>query len=128
MSDVRGSERLMAALNNRLTEESIGDIARILDASPGVVKDVQVHGSGQPSGVSVTSIYSGDDGGWCGNDLRNWFEWLRKHGGQPKPPRIIINGTPWPEFITMMVTYGREPVAEIPAIVELPTFQQGGIG
>jgi hypothetical protein len=128
MSDVRGSERLMAALNSRLTEESIGDIARILDSSPGVVEDIEVHGDAEPTGVSLTVSYSGDDGVWCGNDIRFWWEWMRKHGGVPKPPRIIINGTPWPDFLKLKVTYGRDPIADIPTIADLPNLKQGGFG
>lgn len=108
MSDIRGSERLMAAFRSRLTEDSVGMIAGMLDQSSGIVDSIDLHGGAEPTGVSITSTYTLDGDFTCGNDLSFWLSWLRKHGGGGwVPPKIIINGTPWPEFLTMKLVFGR---------------------
>ena len=48
MSDIRGSERLMAAFRSRLTEDSVGMIAGMLDESSGIVDSIEMHGGAEP--------------------------------------------------------------------------------
>jgi hypothetical protein len=116
----RGSERLLAAWNaRRLTEEGMAEIAKALDASPAAVEAAVVSGGEHATGVRMTLAYDGDDTPWCGNDLRFWLEWHRRHGGSPRPPRIIIDGTPWPEWIRLVLEFGSVGEAG-PGPAELP--------
>jgi hypothetical protein len=106
----RGSEKLLKAWKTRaLTEESIKEIAAALDKSPARVEGVSIAGGENPTGVQLSLAYEGDDGPWCGNDIQFWLQWLLKHGGGGviKPPRIIINGTPWPEIIRVQLDFGQ---------------------
>jgi hypothetical protein len=119
----RGSEKLMAAWNaRRLTDESVGEIAAALDESPATLDSAHVVGGEDATGLQVAMSYSGDDIPICGNDLRFWLFWHRKYGGVPKPPRIFIKGIPYPELLTVHLSFGDVG----PGPVEQP--EQAGFG
>ncbi len=106
-SKKRGSEKLLAAWKTRtLTEESVFEIAKALDESTARVESANVVGGANPTGVQLALSYSGDDVPMCGNDILFWLRWHLKHGGEVKPPRIIINGTPFPDLVRMEVDFG----------------------
>jgi hypothetical protein len=104
----RGSERLMAAWQARaLTEESVREIAEALDGSPATVLGASVIGGAQPTGVTLSLAYEGDDVPRCGNDIQFWLRWLQKNGGGViRPPRILINGIPFPDLIRIELDFG----------------------
>jgi hypothetical protein len=104
----RGSEKLMGAWKAReLSEASIKEIAGALDKSPAKVEGVNVVGGASATGVQLSLRYDGDDGPWCGNDILFWLRWHINHGGGVvRPPRIIINGTPWPDLVRMELDFG----------------------
>jgi hypothetical protein len=107
MSEVRGSDKLRAAWRSRaLSEDTVNEVAKAFDGSPAIVENVELHGGGEPSGMSVTLRYDGDDMAWCGNDIQFWLKWHLSHGGVVKPPRFIINGTPYPEWLRMRLDFG----------------------
>ena len=82
-------------------------------------------GGGNSTGVQLLLRYDGDDGPWCGNDILFWFKWHIKYGGDIHPPRIIINGTPFPDLVRMELDFGH--VAEnVPGIRDLPGALGGG--
>ena len=113
---LRGSEKVIAAWNSRvLSEESIGEIAKQFEESPATVETADVVGGAQPTGLRVLLRYDGEDGPWCGNDILFWLKWHLGHGGNPRPPRIIINGTPFPDLVRMELDFGHvgEQVAGI---------------
>ncbi len=102
----RGSERLMAAWKARaLTEESVREIATALEKSPATVERAAFNGS-NASGLSLSLAYDGDDVPLCGNDLQFWLRWHRIHGGNPPPPRVIINGTPILDSVRLELGFG----------------------
>jgi hypothetical protein len=105
---LRGSEKLMAAWNTRaLTDDSVKEIAAALDASPAKVVGANVVGGAQPVGLTLSLAYEGDDVPWCGNDILFWLRWHINHGGGGiHPPRIIINGIPFPDLIRMELDFG----------------------
>ena len=104
---LRGSEKLMAAWKTRaLTEESIGEIGKALDDSPANLEEAAVSGGSDASGVRLALSYQGDDVAWCGNDIIFWLKWHLKFGGTVKPPIIIINGTPYPDYVRMQLDFG----------------------
>lgn len=103
----RGSERLLEAWNKRvLTDESVVEIAKQLDESPAIVLGAHVTGGGSPTGVSLSLAYEGDDVPRCGNDIMFWLQWLKQHGGRPRPPKILINGIPFPDLIRLELEFG----------------------
>lgn len=103
----RGSEKLMSAWRHRvLSEDAVQEIAKSLDESAAHVLGVSVVGGQHATGVQLTLAYEGDDIPRCGNDLTFWLKWHLKHGGEVKPPRIIIDGIPWPEIVKMVIDYG----------------------
>ena len=104
----RGSERLMAAWNTRaLTEESVREIADALDASPASVLGANVVGGANATGMTVSLSYEGDDVPMCGNDILFWLRWhIKNGGGGVHPPRIIINGIPFPDLLRMELDFG----------------------
>lgn len=106
--EMRGSERLMAAWKTRvLTEESVREIAEALDRSPAVVLGAHVVGGAQPTGVALSLAYEGDDVPMCGNDLAFWLRWHLVHGGGGvRPPRILINGIPFPDLVRLELDFG----------------------
>jgi hypothetical protein len=107
-TEKRGSEKLMAAWKARsLTEESVKEIAAALDKSPAKVEGVSVVGGASPTGVRLSLRYDGDDGPWCGNDILFWLKWHINHGGVVRPPKIIINGIPWPDLVRMELDFGQ---------------------
>ncbi|HTI73327.1 MAG TPA: hypothetical protein VMF06_25365 [Candidatus Limnocylindria bacterium] len=107
----RGSEKLLAAWKARaLTEESVKEIAEALDKSPAKVEGANVVGGTSATGVQVSLRYDGDDTPLCGNDILFWLKWHRIHGGAPRPPRIIINGIPFPEIIRLDLDFGHVDV------------------
>jgi hypothetical protein len=104
---MRGSEKVIAAWNSRvLSEESIGEIAKQFEESPATVETADVVGGAQPTGLRVMLRYDGDDGPWCGNDILFWLKWHLGHGGVVKPPKIIINGIPFPDLVRMELDFG----------------------
>jgi hypothetical protein len=118
----RGSAKLLAAWKARaLTEESVNEIAQHLDTSPARVEGVTVAGGTAASGLTVSLAYDGDDTPRCGNDIIFWLRWHLTHGGGVvlTPPRIIINGTPYPDLVRMQLDFGAvpqtNPVANGPA-------------
>lgn len=123
----RGSEKLLAAWKARaLTEDSIKEIVDALEKSPAKIEGVEVVGGGSPTAVHVSLRYDGDDGPWCGNDILFWLKWHLRHGGAVKPPRILINGIPWPELVRVDLTFGHGGPVEGP--LTQPGVQAGGIG
>jgi hypothetical protein len=104
---LRGSEKLMAAWKNRaLTDESVLEISRAIAESPAKVLGASVIGGANASGLQLSLGYEGDGVPQCGNDLLFWLKWHIKHGGTVKPPRIIINGTPFPDLVKMELVFG----------------------
>ena len=104
---VRGSSKLMAAWKARVvSEEAFREIAAYFEKSPGRVESAEVFGGESASGVRLTVSYAGDDVPPCGNDILFWLKWHRKYGGVVKAPRIIINGTPLPDFVRLQVDFG----------------------
>jgi hypothetical protein len=104
---MRGSEKVIAAWNSRvLSEESIGEIAKQFEESPATVETADVIGGAQPTGLRVSLRYDGEDGPWCGNDILFWLKWHLGHGGVVKPPKIIINGIPFPDLVRMELDFG----------------------
>src|SRR5262245_50081857 len=97
----RGSEKLLAAWKSRvLTEASVQELAASLEKSPAKVESVQFVGGLHASGLQLSLTYADDDVPRCGNDIAFWLQWLRRHGGAPvRPPRVIINGTPFPDLV-----------------------------
>lgn len=123
----RGSEKLLAAWKTRaLTEESFKEIATGLSDTPGTIEGATVHGGNDPSGVSVSLMYDGDDVPWCGNDIIFWLRWHRQHGGTVRPPRIIINGTPYPDLVRVRLDFGN--VAPDVQRIDVPGSLTGGAG
>jgi hypothetical protein len=107
---VRGSKKLMDAWKARaLTEEAVQEIAAELENSPAVVDEVLVAGGTDASGIRLSLSYEWDDVPWCGNDIRFWLQWLRRHGGAVRPPRIIINGIPHPDLVRVQLDFGNVP-------------------
>ena len=123
----RGSARLREAWKNRaLTDEAVESIATALDESRAAVEAVSFTGGERPSAVTVGLSYEGDDVPICGNDLLFWLQWHKKFGGGVVvPPTVIVNGTPHPEIVKLLLTFG-EPTVEIPAVEGLPAV--GGFG
>jgi len=107
MADKRGSEKLMAAWKARaLTEESVKEIAGALDKSPAITEGIIIVGGKEATGVQLSLRYEGDDGPWCGNDILFWLKWHIKYGGVVQPPKIIINGIPFPEEVRLQLDFG----------------------
>src|ERR1700704_6205089 len=104
----RGSERLMAAWHARaLTEESVREIASALEQSSATVLGAYVSGGASPTGVTLSLAYEGDDVPQCGNDIMFWLKWHLHHGGAGvRPPRIIINGIPFPDLVRLELDFG----------------------
>jgi hypothetical protein len=103
----RGSEKLLAAWKARaLSEESVKEIASALEKSSAQLEAASFVGGSAATGVTVSLSYSGDDVPQCGNDIQFWLAWLRKHGGTPRPPRVIINGIPFPDLIKLELDFG----------------------
>lgn len=116
---IRGSEKLMAAWKARaLTEESIGEIADALDKSPAKVENANVVGGQSATGVQLSLVYSGDDVPWCGNDILFWLRWHQRYGGVLRPPKIIINGIPFPDLVRLTLDFGQVH-QESPVIPEI---------
>jgi hypothetical protein len=125
----RGSEKLMAAWKARaLTEESVREVADVLGKSPAKVEGVSVSGGANATGIQLNLRYDGDDVPLCGNDILFWLTWLRKHGGVVRPPKIIINGTPWPDLVRVQLDFGHvmENTSKIPDLSE--DVRTGGFG
>jgi hypothetical protein len=112
----RGSDKVLAAWKARtLSGESVQQIAEELGRSPAIVEGVAVSGGESATGVRVQLRYDGDDTPMCGNDILFWLRWHLEHGtgGVLKPPRIIINGTPYPDLVQLELEFGQ--VGEIRA-------------
>jgi hypothetical protein len=103
----RGSEKVMAAWKARtLSEASVKEIGSALDKSPATIEGATFVGGENPTGLRLSLAYEGDDGPWCGNDILFWLKWHLTHGGNPRPPRIIINGIPFPELVRVELDFG----------------------
>jgi len=99
-----------------LTEDAFREITEALEKSPATLEAFNIVGGENPTGVQLSLRYDGEDGPWCGNDILFWLKWHLQHGslgGVIKPPRIIINGTPWPEAVTMALDFGRVSQAAV---------------
>jgi hypothetical protein len=120
----RGSEKILAAWQSRaLTEESVREIAGAFEKSPARINGATVHGGENATGLTLSLSYEGDDGPMCGNDILFWLKWHLGHGGGGvvRPPRIIINGTPFPDLVRMELDFGHVGA-------QLPAGVQGGLG
>jgi hypothetical protein len=116
---MRGSEKVIAAWQARvLTEESVAEIAKQFEESPATVESANIVGGAQPTGMRVTLSYDGDDGPWCGNDILFWLKWHLNHGGVVTPPRIIINGIPFPDLVRMELDFGHVG-EQVPSIEDI---------
>jgi len=116
----RGSEKVMAAWKARtLTEASVREIAAAFEKSPATIEGASVVGGEHATGLRVSLRYDGDDGPWCGNDILFWLKWHLGHGGVPRPPRIIINGIPFPDLVRMELDFGHVG-EQLPTIQDLP--------
>ena len=103
----RGSDKLMSAWKTRLlSEESVREIVAGLEKSPGKVESANVVGGANATGMTVAMSYEGDDVPFCGNDILFWLKWHLAHGGAVRPPRIIINGIPFPDFARVELDFG----------------------
>lgn len=114
----RGSEKLMQAWKARsLSEAAVKDIAEALDKSSAVVEGAVVSGGASATGVRVSLRYDGEDTPRCGNDILFWLQWHRRFGGNPRPPKVIIRGTPFPDLVRMELDFGQfESVREVPGV------------
>jgi hypothetical protein len=124
----RGSEKLLAAWKNRVvTDEAFKEITGELEKSPATIEEVSVVGGANPTGLQMTLTYSGDDVPKCGNDISFWLRWHRIYGGRMRPPKILINGIPFPDIIRLQLEFGdfTGPVREGP-LAELERFEQLG--
>jgi hypothetical protein len=120
---------VIAAWNARvLSQGAIEEIARQLEESPATVETANVVGGSHPTGLRVSLRYDGDDGPWCGNDILFWFKWHMGHGGVVNPPKIIINGIPFPDLVRMELDFGHvgEHVPSIEDITERIAFGELG--
>ena len=125
MASERGSEKLLAAWRSRaLTDDAVEEIGATLAESPGTIETVQVHGGAQATGISMSIRYDGDDVPWCGNDVLFWLKWHLRHGGVLTPPKIIINGIPFPEELLMELVFGVVPTVAGPGPQEAGGFGQ----
>ena len=125
--DKRGSEKLLDAWKSRvLTEDSVHEIADALDQSQAKVERAAVVGGADATGVRLSLRYDGDDLPWCGNDILFWLKWHRVHGGVPRPPRIIIDGIPFPDLLRMDLDFGQVE-AGLPGL-DAAAGGLGGIG
>jgi hypothetical protein len=106
-TQTRGSEKIMAAWKARsLTEASVKQIAEAFETSPAKVTGAVFEGGAAPVGLTLSLSYEGDDVPRCGNDILFWLKWHRDFGGVVKPPKIIINGTPFPDLVQMELEFG----------------------
>ena len=123
----RGSERLMAAWHARaLTEESVKEIAAALEASPATVLGANVIGGANPTGITLSLAYDGDDVPSCGNDILFWLKWHINHGGGGvRPPRIIINGIPFPDLVRLELDFGH---VGAPGLPDAGAIRGGALG
>jgi hypothetical protein len=112
-----------------LTEESVQEIAQGLDMSSGKIDGAAVFGGANAIGMRVSLSYSGDEVPMCGNDMQFWLAWLRRHGTTVvKPPRVIIDGTPFPDFLKIELDFGQVPRFAASIMDKLPNvMQQGGM-
>ena len=105
----RGSAKIMAAWQARvLTEDSIAEIAGSFEKSPATIEGATVVGGEHATGLRLSLAYEGDDGPWCGNDILFWLQWHRKFGGVVRSPKILINGTPFPDLVQLNLDFGHD--------------------
>ena len=123
----RGSDKLLEAWKRRaLTDESVGEISEALSKSPATMQGASVFGGANASGLRVALRYEGDDVAWCGNDIVFWLRWHLKYGGIVRPPKFIINGTPYPDLVHLQLDFGRGD-GPAPALGD-PSGSIGGLG
>lgn len=124
----RGSEKLLAAWKVRaLSEDSVSEIAAALEKSPAKVEAAVVVGGAAATGVTLSLTYSGDDVPQCGNDIQFWLNWLRRHGGRARAPRVLINGTPFPDLVKLELDFGHVP-SPVEPLRDLGELQGAGFG
>src|SRR4051812_37861271 len=126
---MRGSAKVLAAWNARvLSEESVEEIARQFEESPAKVETADVIGGAQPTGMRVSVSYDGEDIPMCGNDILFWLRWHLGHGGVVRPPKILINGIPFPDLVRMELDFGHvgDPAAPINGLTGNGGVQLGG--
>jgi len=56
-----------------------------------------------------------------------WLEWHQSHGGTPRPPRIIINGIPFPDLVRMELELGHVE-EHVPSLVENVVGELAAVG
>lgn len=126
----RGSTKLLDAWKARmLTEESVKEISDALEKSPATVQSANVLGGENATSVRVALSYDGDDMPICGNDIAFWLKWHINHGGVITPPKIIINGIPFPESVLLELEFGHANPAGTEGVSvpqELNTGTAGG--
>lgn len=89
----------------------------MFEKSPAVVEGAAVSGGANATGVRLSLRYEGDDTPWCGNDILFWLRWHRRFGGNPRPPKVIIKGTPFPDLVRMELDFGQyESIREVPSV------------
>lgn len=111
MESTRGSEKLLTAWKERqaLTDESVSQIAELLDSSPAEVESVEFHGGAEPTGVSLGLAFSGDDVELCPRFFKDLFEWLKTQPGRgPIVGDVIINGTPRIDLARVNLSIGEQ--------------------
>src|SRR4051794_587265 len=124
----RGSEKVLAAWNARaLSEEAVEEIARQFEESPATVETADLVGGAQPTGMRLSVRYEGDDIPLCGNDILFWLRWHLGNGGVIKPPKILINGIPFPDLVRMQLDFGHvgDPVTAVDQLAANGRVQLG---
>ena len=121
---LRGSARIEKAWKSRaLTEESVKEIIEGLGQTKGQIETVDVSGGNSASGMRVGIRYDAELVSWCGNDMTFWLEWLRKYGGRPRKPIIIINGKPVPDELFMQVDFGNFELDRVEQLQDIGQLQ-----
>jgi hypothetical protein len=120
----------MAAWHARgLTEASVREIAAALEESPATVVGAKVVGGASATGVTVSLAYEGDDVPRCGNDILFWLKWHLTHGSVGvHPPRIIINGVPFPDLVRLELDFGNVGNPAVAPATQLAGELGGGLG
>lgn len=125
---IRGSDKLMQAWKSRtLSDASVKDIATALDKSPARLEGAVVSGGSAATGLRLSLLYEGEDTPRCGNDILFWLTWHRRFGGQPRPPKVIVRGTPFPDLVRMELEFGRfDPLLDEAALGSVPGLDVAG--
>ena len=103
------------------------EIGAALDKSPAKIEGAAFVGGENPTGFRLSLAYDGDDGPWCGNDILFWLKWHQNHGGTPRPPRIIINGIPFPDLVRLELDFGHVE-EHVPTMIEDVAAEIAAVG